>query len=121
MISVFVKDPSTFINKVQTLTKFENLKSPIYIIVPTLKMEVVRSTKAMVPTYQIIVLHNTEHSNMSDVIQHNTLECPQPSNKASNPTTVTPATKHLLLCQHARFHTLQLARVLQSLSQYVRL
>ena len=41
------------------------------------------------------VLHNTEHNNMSDDTQNNTLECPQPSNKASNPTTLIPATKHV--------------------------
>jgi hypothetical protein len=41
------------------------------------------------------VLHNTEHNNMSDDTQHNTLECPQPNIKASNPRTLKPATKHL--------------------------
>jgi len=64
------------------------------------------------------VLHSTEHSNMSDVMPHNTIWCPQPSNKASNPTTLTPATKHLLSRQQAQTHTSQLSRVLNSLSQY---
>jgi hypothetical protein len=51
------------------------------------------------------VLHNTEHSNVSDVMQHNTLERPPPSNKASNQTTLTPVTNHLPLCPQALSHT----------------
>ena len=62
LISVFVKDPSTFVNKVQTLVEFENLKSPIYTIVPTLKMGLVCSTEALVPTYQIVVCYVTQNT-----------------------------------------------------------